>query len=70
LQGNLEKTEDGLKITSIDCHFTLEIPKAKRAAAERALHVFERYCPLSQSIKGSIDINISWEIIEYEESES
>ncbi len=53
-----------MKITKISCHYKLKIPAGKREAAERALNVFERGCPVSQTLKGSIQFEHTWDIEE------
>jgi uncharacterized OsmC-like protein len=56
-----------LKITKIDCHYEVKVPKGKREAAERALTVFEVGCPVAQTLKGCVEFNHTWQIEEYEE---
>jgi uncharacterized OsmC-like protein len=53
-----------MKITRIQLHFDLKIPKGKRDEAERALAVFERGCPVAQTLKGCVQIDYDWEIEE------
>ncbi len=40
------------------------IPEGKRDAAERALAVFERGCPVAQTLKGCVEFEHKWEITE------
>lgn len=63
-EGTIEAPEGILKITHIQLHFDLEIPKGKRPEAERALSVFERNCPVAQTLKGCVKIEYDWEITE------
>ncbi|MDO6656819.1 OsmC family protein [Anaerobacillus sp. 1_MG-2023] len=63
-EGLIEAPEGILKITKIKCHYKLIIPEGKREAAERALHVFERGCPVAQTLKGCVAFEHDWEIIE------
>ncbi|UOQ92174.1 OsmC family protein [Halobacillus shinanisalinarum] len=63
-QGTIDAPEGVMKITHIQIHFQLEIPKDKRSEAERALSVFERNCPVAQTLKGSVQIDYDWEIKE------
>lgn len=63
-QGYIEAPEGVLKITRIDCHYKLTIPKGTKEAAERALQVFERGCPVAQTLKGCIQFEHTWEITE------
>lgn len=65
VQGTIEAPDGILKITKISCHYELKIPKGKMQAAERALAVFDRACPVSQTLKGAIHFEHSWEIAEY-----
>ncbi|WP_113927835.1 OsmC family protein [Bacillus sp. P14.5] len=65
VQGVIEAPEGVLKITAINCRYYLKVPEGKRDAAERALSVFERGCPVAQTLKGAIDFDHSWEIEEY-----
>ncbi|QTN01364.1 hypothetical protein ERJ70_03350 [Sediminibacillus dalangtanensis] len=65
-KGTIEAPEGVLKITKIAGHYDLTIPKGTREKAERALHVFDRNCPVSQTLKGSVKIEHSWSITEEE----
>ncbi|MGM0845571.1 MAG: OsmC family protein [Bacillota bacterium] len=65
VQGVIEAPEGVLKITKISCRYFLKVPEGKRDAAERALAVFEKGCPVAQTLKGAITFNHSWEIEEY-----
>ncbi|MFS0634338.1 OsmC family protein [Mesobacillus foraminis] len=64
VQGTIEAPEGVLKITKISCHFELKIPQGKREAAERALSVFERGCPVVQTLQGCIAFHHTWVITE------
>ncbi|WP_163529109.1 OsmC family protein [Halobacillus ihumii] len=63
-EGTIEAPEGVMKITHIQIHFHVEIPTGKRTEAERALNVFERNCPVAQTLKGSVQIDYDWEIEE------
>ncbi len=63
-KGRIEAPEGVMKITAIDIHFDVTIPKGKREEAERALRVFERNCPVAQTLKGSLELTYDWEITE------
>ncbi|WP_226642570.1 OsmC family protein [Mesobacillus subterraneus] len=65
IQGTIEAPEGVLKITKINCHYELKVPSGNREAAERALNVFERGCPVAQTLKGCIQFNHTWVIEEY-----
>lgn len=53
-----------MKVTHIRVRYYLKIPKGKRAEAERALAVFERGCPVAQTLKGCVTIEHNAEIEE------
>lgn len=63
-KGTIQAVDGVMKITDIHIHFDLEIPAGKKEEAERALHVFERNCPVAQTLKGSVEINYDWTIDE------
>lgn len=60
----IEAPEGTMKITKIICHYELLIPEGKKAAAERALAVFHRNCPVSQTLEGAVVFEHSWTIVE------
>jgi len=53
-----------LKVTHIHVKYHLKIPKGKREEADRALAVFERRCPVAQTLKGCVTIEHESEVIE------
>ncbi len=53
-----------MKVTAIRVRYHLTVPAGKREEAERALAVFERGCPVAQTLKGCVAITHSWEITE------
>lgn len=53
-----------MKLTTMRVKYHLKIPQGKRAEAERALAVFERGCPVAQTLKGCVEISHAWEITE------
>ncbi|AQQ53446.1 OsmC family protein [Planococcus lenghuensis] len=67
VQGTIEAPEGVLKITKISVKYFLKIPEGKTEAAERALAVFDRGCPVAQTLKGAVDIEHDWEIETYSE---
>ncbi|WP_185819854.1 OsmC family protein [Salibacterium salarium] len=67
VQGTIEAPDGVMKITKIDCHYDLKIPKGKREAAERVLNVFEKKCPVAQTLKGNVTFTHTWTIEEYEQ---
>ncbi|WP_081415761.1 OsmC family protein [Peribacillus kribbensis] len=65
VQGVIEEVEGVLRITRIRCHYQVKLPDGKQAAAERALSVFERGCPVAQTLKGAIEFEHTWELEPY-----
>lgn len=67
MQGTIEAPEGVLKITKINAKYYLKVPEGKQDAAERALAVFDRGCPVAQTLKGAVEIEHDWEIETYSE---
>ncbi|WP_083844938.1 OsmC family protein [Paenisporosarcina sp. TG20] len=65
VQGTIEAPEGVLKITKISCHYYLKVPDGKQDAAERALAVFEKGCPVAQTLKGAVEFEHTWDIETY-----
>ncbi|WP_018131086.1 OsmC family protein [Effusibacillus pohliae] len=65
VQGVIEAVERVLRITRINVHFELKIPQGTRETAERVLAVFDRGCPVAQTLKGSVEFHYTWTIHEY-----
>ncbi len=65
VQGTIEAPDGVLKITKIACHYTVKVPDGKQDAAERALAVFDRGCPVAQTLKGAVEIEHTWELEVY-----
>lgn len=53
-----------MRITRIHCTYHLRVPAGKRQDAERALAVFERGCPVAQTLKGCVEFEHQWHIEE------
>lgn len=53
-----------LKVTHIHVKYHLKIPRGKREEADRALAVFERRCPVAQTLKGCVTIEHEADIAE------
>ena len=53
-----------MRVTTIRVRYHLVVPPGKRGDAERALAVFERGCPVAQTLKGCVALTHSWEITE------
>ncbi|WP_223643106.1 OsmC family protein [Planococcus sp. 4-30] len=65
VQGTIEAPEGVLKVTKITAHYHVKVPDGKQDAAERALSVFDKGCPVAQTLKGAVDIQHSWDIETY-----
>jgi uncharacterized OsmC-like protein len=63
-EGIIEAPEKVLKITEIHCLYQVTIPQGKREEAERAFEVFERGCPVAQTLKGCVTFKHEIEITE------
>jgi organic hydroperoxide reductase OsmC/OhrA len=55
--GDIEDVDGVLKITRINVHYHLKVPKEKREDAKEALDTYLSLCPAAQSVIGCIDIN-------------
>jgi uncharacterized OsmC-like protein len=53
-----------MRLTRMHVMYHVRVPKGKRADAERALSVFERACPVAQTLKGCVEVSHAWEIME------
>lgn len=53
-EGTIAAPEGVMKVTHIRVTYHLTIPKGKRPEAERALAVFERRCPVAQTLAGCV----------------
>lgn len=51
-------------ISRIRVRYKVQVPKGKRAEAERALGVHEKACPAATSVKRGIDIEWAADIAE------
>ncbi len=56
-------TEEANRVEKIHLHFVLRIPQADKEKIEKAVHLANKNCPMVQSVKGSIDIVESYELI-------
>ena len=63
-QGTIEAPDRVMRLTAIHVTYHLTIPRGKKDEAERALAVFERGCPVAQTLKGCVVITHAWEILE------
>jgi putative redox protein len=55
--------EEANRVDKIHLHFVLRIPHADKDKVEKAIHLANKNCPMVQSVKGSIDIVESYELI-------
>ncbi len=63
-EGTVEAPERVMRVTTIRVKYHVTVPAGKRQDAERALGVFERGCPVAQTLKGCVAISHEWEIVE------
>jgi uncharacterized OsmC-like protein len=59
VEGRVERVSGRVRVTAVRARYRLPVAPELRAAAERALHVHERACPASNSVRGAIAV--SWE---------
>ncbi|MCL6481285.1 MAG: OsmC family protein [Firmicutes bacterium] len=57
--GRIEAEEKLIRVTAVELRYKLKIPPGKRAEADRALEIHERYCPVHQSIKQGFEVKWS-----------
>ncbi len=62
--GRIEAEEKLIRVTAVELRYRLKIPQGKRAEADRALAIHERYCPVHQSIQRGFEVKWSAEIEE------
>ncbi|MDQ7820173.1 MAG: OsmC family protein [Armatimonadota bacterium] len=63
-EGTVEAPEGVLKVTRIRVRYHLKIPAGQREQVERILPVFERGCPVAQTLRGCVAIEHAWEVTE------
>jgi uncharacterized OsmC-like protein len=66
VEGVIENVDGKAYITRIKVHYTLRVPRGKRAEALRAVDVHEKGCPASQSVQRGIAIEWNAEVVEEE----
>ena len=64
VEGRMEEIDGKLLLTHVTVKYRLKVPKGQRAAAERALEHHESRCPVSESVKRGITVEIQSEIEE------
>ncbi len=64
VEGRIEGAEKLMRVTSVRLRYRFKIPRGKRADANRALEIHERYCPVHQSIKQGFEVKWSAEMEE------
>jgi len=60
----VEAPEGVMRLTRIRLRYHLKVPPGMQEAALRALAVFERGCPVAQTLKGCVALEHSWEMVE------
>ncbi len=60
----MEAPDGVLKVTRIRVTYHLRIPAGRRDQVERILPVFDRRCPVAQTLRGCVAIEHAWEITE------
>ncbi len=58
VEGDIEKTENTIKISEIRVKYMITVPKEKINVANRALTVHPAGCPAHESVKDAIRIKI------------
>jgi len=58
-EGQIEDVDGKLILTGIKLHYTLKVPKDKRATVERALEHHEGLCAASESVRRGI--TVTWD---------
>jgi uncharacterized OsmC-like protein len=58
-EGQIEDVDGKMILTGIKLHYTLKVPKDKRAAVERALEHHEGLCAASESVRRGI--TVTWD---------
>lgn len=64
VEGRIESTDQGVRITQIAVHYHLVIPAGKRPEVERALDVHAKACEAYLSVRDAIQITWSADIKE------
>jgi uncharacterized OsmC-like protein len=64
VEGFFEETDTVVKLKRVHVHYLMKVPAGMRAAAERAVAVHERSCPISQSVQPAIAVTYDAEISE------
>jgi uncharacterized OsmC-like protein len=64
VEGVFEETDTVVKLKRVHVHYLVKVPAGMTPAAERALSVHERSCPISQSVQPTIKITYDAEISE------
>jgi uncharacterized OsmC-like protein len=66
--GQIEEVDGKMILTGIKLHYTVKVPKEKRASVERALEHHEGLCAASESVRRGI--KVEWESQIEEETEA
>jgi uncharacterized OsmC-like protein len=63
-EGRMEDVDGKLLLTNVKVKYRLKVPKEQREAAERALRAHADRCPVSESVKRGITVDLESEIVE------
>lgn len=66
VEGDIVDEEGVMAIRSIRIRYRVALPRGKRAAAERALAVHERGCPLANTLRGAVRLTYTADFEEYD----
>lgn len=64
VEGLIEAVDGKPRITRVKVHYTVKVPKGKKAVAERAIEIHEQHCPVSQSVRRGIEIEFDGAVLE------
>ena len=64
VKGFIETVSGMARLTRIKIHYNLRVPQGRKAAAERAIEVYEQNCPVSQSVRHGINIDFDGSVTE------
>ena len=62
--GGVELDQKVLVIRRIHAHYTVRAPVSQRETIERVQQTHADYCPVARSLRGAIDIQTSFELID------
>ena len=65
-EGRMEEVDGKLLLTHVTVKYRIKVPKSQREAADRALEHHASRCPVSESVKRGITVEVQSEIEEEE----